>query len=147
MHPGPPDLNVFRPAPGPNGARGPSGPPPRAIAAALVCAALLTVAVKPRDGEKLPLAEAGRHILYLAGEDQRIATWLTPRIPYYARGENVKLNRISTWREDLSEHADWLAYVPERLDEKTLRALRSAAEGRSVLEFGSGTWRVCVVKL
>jgi hypothetical protein len=116
---------------------------------------LLGVAVKPRDGEKVALALAGRHILAEAGEGQRIATWLTPRIPYYARGENVKLNRElpdllaadsrAVWV--VLSGTDWLALVPGRLDEKTRRALLSAAAGFPSHEIGSGEWRVVLYRI
>ncbi|MEN8151131.1 MAG: hypothetical protein ABFS86_15045, partial [Planctomycetota bacterium] len=125
-----------------------------AIAAALVAVVLLGVAVKPRDREKIALAEAGREILESGGEGTRVATWLTPRIPYYARGRNVKLNRLVPDPDDtaavralLDRGADWLAVVPARLDEKTRRALVRAAAGLPSRESGSGKWRVVVYRI
>jgi len=131
-----------------------------AVAAALLCAVLIGVAVKPRDGEKVTLAMAGRYIRTVGDEAERVGTWLTPRIPYYAHRENAKLNRLLRDVDSMTQltpghlryvlrlaGARWLALVPYRLDEKTRRALMSAAAGFPSREFGSGEWRVVLYRV
>jgi len=127
-----------------------------AVVFGVLVALLLGVAVKPRDRDKVTLAQAGHAILSDAGEGQRIATFFTPRIPYYAFGKNVKLNRRFPAPADvdpeeirfaLRRQADWLVLVPARLDEKTRRALQAAAAGFSSRETGSGEWRVVLYEV
>lgn len=124
---------------------------------AVLATVLIGVSVKPRDRQKIPLKTAGEQILTTHGEGARIATWLTPRVPYYARGRDVKLQRRvpelrngdadpARIRELLSSEADWLVLVPGQLDEKTRAALLRAATGLPSSESGSGAFRVIVFR-
>jgi hypothetical protein len=124
-------------------------------ALAVLAAVLIGVSVKPRDRQKIPLKVAGEEILAAHGEGARVATWLTPRIAYYARAEDVKLQRRvpelrtgtadpARIREVLTREADWLVVVPGRLNEKTRLALYRAAAGLPSTESGSGPFRVVV---
>jgi hypothetical protein len=126
------------------------------VIAGVLAAALLFVAVRARDGEKRTLRQAGRWILTQAGPDERVATYLTPRVPYYAFGRDVKLQRLPGVREGtatpaeirarLAERADWIALVPERMDESARRVLLPAVAGLAPRAFGEGEWRVLVFR-
>ncbi|MCU0726454.1 MAG: glycosyltransferase family 39 protein [Planctomycetes bacterium] len=88
------------------------------VAAAVLAALLLVPAVRPRDRDKLPLKDAGRHILAEGGPGAVVATHLAPRIAFYAGGRDYPLHR--EWRgpasaSDTRGSADWLALCPRRL--------------------------------
>ena len=103
------------------------------------------------------MKHAGRMILELAGPGDRVATFLTPRVAYYAHAEDVQLHRFigvragvadPGWlRTRLAAEADWLAVVPGRLDERVRPLLLTAAGGLVPERFGEGEWEVLVFRL
>jgi hypothetical protein len=121
------------------------------IVAAILAAILLVPAVRPRDREKLPLVEAGRHILAEAGPGAVVATHLAPRIAYYAGGRDFPLHR--EWRgavaaADVRGSADFLALCPGRVPRERYAEYRSITAGRDPDRIvGEGEWAVLVWRL
>ena len=128
------------------------------ILVALLVVPLLVISMRPQNVEKRPFVTAGKILLTESGEGARIATWLTPRIPYYAKGEDVKLQRLlpelrhgpvdpSTIRAAIEGRADWLALVPGRLPDPVREALLAAAAGLPTRRVGEGEYTVHLFRL
>jgi hypothetical protein len=108
------------------------------LTTAVIATVLLLLAVRPRRVEKLPLKEAGLHILRQAGPGELVGHHGLPRVVWYAQGRGVDLDSLPPGERP---EIEWL--VSEEPEHPAGAAPDTPAAGRV---FSYGKLRIRVVR-